>query len=86
MPALPALTGGFLMRRTAPTAGLPGIENMPGHAPPPLTDTGLDIRGSCPAAGRVPRAAKIVEIGAPCFPMKTPFEPLNLHPLAVRCA
>jgi len=29
----------------------PGAENMLGHAPPPLTERGLDMRGGRPAFG-----------------------------------
>jgi hypothetical protein len=50
-----------LLRRNRPGAftislakctGEPGVENMLGHAPPPLAETGLDMRGGHPAGYR----------------------------------
>jgi hypothetical protein len=41
--------------RSASSCGEPGVENMLGHAPPPLAVIGLDMRSGHPAAMTDPR-------------------------------
>jgi hypothetical protein len=45
-------------------AGAPGVENMLGHAPPPLTASGLDMRGGHPDDDRSTSQAGFSRPGA----------------------